>query len=493
MSAHDTLESPRNNTEVVLVFPGKYRAPNAQIPLSLLHVASSVLKQGFKVRILDMRIDDFHEFDLGNPLFVGISAIHDSQIRYGIEFAKKTRAALPNCPIVWGGVHPSILPEQTLSSQYVDIVVRGEGESIIGELAQKLGSGEPLDEVPGLNFKSDGKIKSTPDAPMINLDSIPIDLPYDLFELDEYAPFRAGRFHILTSRGCPHGCAYCYNSVFNKRRWRAKSARHVLDEIQYLINKFPHVKIIDPVDDNFFVDKKRVEDICNGILERQIKVKWRADCRFDYLSTYEKEFIELLQSSGCAELDFGGESGSERLQLLVGKDVRPDQMLTSVSNLKKWAPNIEPYVSWMSGFPTETKDDLKKTLDLMDNMRKENPVTQHFGVFIYTPLTLSPLTESLGPDFRAPETLEEWGNIDVFHFSPPWHTEEYVKKLHAISSVTKYMFYPKVRVREWSFRNRFFFGLLNRMASFRWKHRFFKYPWELKVADVLTKKSRGYL
>ena len=493
MSAHGIFDSPQNSTEVMLVFPGKYRAPNAQIPLSLLHVASSLIKHGFKVRILDMRVNDFHEFDLGNPLFIGISAIHDSQIRYGIDFAKKTRSELPKCPIVWGGVHPSILPEQTLSSPYVDIVVRGEGESIVGELAQKLRSSEPLDEVPGLNFKSGGELKNTPDAPMINLDSVPIELPYDLLDLDEYAPFRAGRFHILTSRGCPHGCTYCYNSVFNKRKWRAKSAAHVLDEIEYIMDKFPHVKIIDPVDDNFFVDKKRVEDICSGILERQIKVKWRADCRFDYLSTYKREFIELLGRSGCIELDFGGESGSERLQLLVGKDVTPDQMLTSVSNLRKWAPNIEPYVSWMSGFPSETSEELEKTLDLMDQMRKENPKTQHFGVFIYTPLTPSALTESLGPDFKEPETLEEWGNIDVFHFDPPWHTKAYVKKIHTISAVTKYMFYPKVRVEEWSLRNRFFYGLLNRMAKFRWKHRFFRFPWELKIADGMTKKSRGYL
>ncbi len=148
-----------------------------------------------------------------------------------------------------------------------------------------------------------------------------------------YPPFRAGRFHIQTSRGCPHGCSYCYNSVFNRRRWRAKSARRVLDEIEYIMSKFPHVKIIDPVDDNFFVDKKRVEDICNGMLDRQIKVKWRADCRFDYLSNYDKEFIELLQQSGCVELDFGGESGSERITMFGRKRCHASQMITSVTIL----------------------------------------------------------------------------------------------------------------------------------------------------------------
>ncbi len=485
--------SCKDKGEIVLVFPGKYRAPNPQVPLALLHVATPLLAEGFSVRILDMRIEDFRTFKLGNPIFVGISSIHDSQISYGLEFAKKTRTESPECPIVWGGVHPSLLPEQTLASQYVDVVVRGEGESIIGELAHKLEGDANLEDVAGITYKWEGKFRSTPDASLINLDSLPIDLPYELFRLEKYPPFRAGRFHIQTSRGCPHGCKYCYNSIFNKRKWRAKSADRVLCEIEHILAKFPNVTIIDPVDDNFFVDRKRVEEICTGLLEREVNIKWRADCRFDYLSSYDKRFIELLERAGCIELDFGGESGSKRIQSLIGKDVTPDQMIESVTNLRKWAPNIEPYVSWMSGFPTETEEDLKKTFDLMDEMHKRNLKTQHFGVFTYTPLSSNPLVDLLGPDFKLPQSLEDWANIDVFHFSPPWHTEQYVKYLHAVSAVAKYAFYPRIRVKEWSLAYRLSYGLINKLAKFRWKHRFFQHPIELKIVDTFTKKSRGYL
>jgi anaerobic magnesium-protoporphyrin IX monomethyl ester cyclase len=492
MSSRNRPGSTRNN-DILLVFPGKYHAPNAQVPLALLHLASPLLHEGFKVKLLDMRIEDFGNFKIGNPLFVGISSIHDSQIPYGIEFAKKLRAESPSSPIVWGGVHSSLMPEETLESQHVDVVVRGEGESTIVNLAHKLEADEPLDEVAGLSFKSKDKIKTTPDVPFIDLNTIPIDLPYNLLRLSEYPPFKAGRFHILTSRGCPHGCSYCYNSVFNKRRWRAKSANRVVEEIEYILRRFPNIKIIDPVDDNFFVDRKRVEDICTGLLEREIRVKWRADCRFDYLSTYNKELVELIQRAGCVELDFGGESGSKRLQLLVGKDVTSDQMLKSVTNLRKWAPSIEPYVSWMSGFPTETEEDLKMTFDLMDKMTEANPKTQHFGVFTYTPLSHNAMTDMLGSNFRPPQSLEDWGKVDVFHYSPSWHSEEYVRKLHTVAAVTKYMFYPKMRVKEWGLGYRLPFEILNRVARFRWKHRFFKYPFELKIADAFTKRSRGYL
>ena len=91
------------------------------------------------------------------------------------------------------------------------------------------------------------------------------------------------------------------------------------------------------------------------IIDRKLDVHWRANCRFDYLATYEKDFLELLEKAGCVELDFGGESGSDRLQQLICKDVTAEEMLESVDNLRRWAPSIEPYVSWMSGFPSRNR------------------------------------------------------------------------------------------------------------------------------------------
>lgn len=118
------------NSEVLLVFPGKYRAPNPQIPLNMLHVAYPLVNAGYQVRVLDMRLDDYRTFKLGNPLFVGIGTMSGFQIRFALEFAKKVRQELPSCPIVWGGVHPSLLPEQTAANPFVDVVVRGEAEPV---------------------------------------------------------------------------------------------------------------------------------------------------------------------------------------------------------------------------------------------------------------------------------------------------------------------------------------------------------------------------
>jgi anaerobic magnesium-protoporphyrin IX monomethyl ester cyclase len=492
LSNSKPLLNANKNKEILLVFPGKYNAPDPQVPLSLLHLASALQQSNYKVRIFDMRTEDYRSLNIGDPLFVGISCMSGLQIGYGIEFAKKVRLEKPFLEIVWGGVHPSLLPEQTAKNELVDIVVRGEGDQTISNLANNLASGKSLEKVKGLSFKNNGNIENTAEADLIDLDTIPVELPYDLLDLDKYPALKAGRIHIQTSRGCPHRCGFCYNILYNNKSWRGKTPKRVLDEIEYLLKKFPNAKVIDPIDDNFFVDKKRVEDICNGILKRGIKVAWRANCRFDYLSTYEPEFLKLLEKAGCAELDFGGETGSERLQQFICKDVNHDQIMQSVENLKKYAPTIEPYASWMSGLPTETNSDLNATFDLMDHMREANPKTQHFGIFVYTPFP-SPVLNQLPPEFKPPQTLEEWGKIDVFQFKPPWHSKKQVARLRAISAVARYAFFPEARINERSFSFKIAYGFVSRMAKYRWRHRYFGFPIDMKIVNYLARKMRGYL
>jgi anaerobic magnesium-protoporphyrin IX monomethyl ester cyclase len=494
--------------EILLVFPGRFKAPDPQVPLQLLHVASALQQAGYRPRIADLRLHDYRSLDIGDPLFVGLTCMSGPQIRYGLEFARRVRAERPGLPLVWGGVHPTLLPEQAAAHDCVDVVVRGESELIVAALADSLAAGrllggdrrqssgggkdEPFDGLKGVTYADDGAIVSTPDAQLIDLDAIPVELPYGLLHLDKYATLQAGRVHMQTSRGCPHRCGFCYNTDFNGRRWRGKSPERVVDEMEALLRRFPHVKIIDPVDDNFFVDRKRAESICNEILRRGVKVAWRANCRFDYLATYDRDFVSLIERAGCMELDFGGESGSVAMQDFVCKEVSAEEMLTSVAHLHEWAPSIDPFVSWLSGLPGETYDDMTKTFDLMDAMGRANPRTQHYGIFLYTPFP-SPLLASLPPEFVPPQSLDEWGEIEVFHFEPPWHTRAYVEKLRTISAVTRYAFYPESRLDEHGPAFRAGYRLMNRAARYRWEHRYFEFPFELRLANEAARRMRGFL
>jgi radical SAM superfamily enzyme YgiQ (UPF0313 family) len=167
-------------------------------------------------------------------------------------------------------------------------------------------------------------------------------------------------------------------------------------------------------------------------------------------------------------------------------------MVQSVGNLGRWAPSIEPYVSWMSGLPGETDEDLAQTFDLMDQLKSVNPKTQHFGIFVYTPFP-SPVMQYLPSEYVPPKSLEEWGSIDVFQFSPPWHSKKRIEKLHTVSAVARCAFYPQSRIKERSLAFKFAYHLINRAARFRWGHRYFGFPVELKIADTVARKFKGFL
>ncbi len=135
------------------------------------------------------------------------------------------------------------------------------------------------------------------------------------------------------------------------------------------------------------------------------------------------------------------------MQEFVCKDVSAAEIVASVENLRRAAPSIDPFVSWLSGLPGETRDDMEQTFDLMDAMGRANPRTQHYGIFLYTPFP-SPLLAALPAEFTPPRSLEEWGAIEVFHFEPPWHSRAYVDWLRAVSAVTRYAFSPESRIAE---------------------------------------------
>jgi hypothetical protein len=125
-------------------------------------------------------------------------------------------------------------------------------------------------------------------------------------------------------------------------------------------------------------------------------------------------------------------------------------------------------------------------------MKEVNPKTQHYGIFVYTPFP-SPVMKHLPAKFNTPETLEDWGNIQVFHFNPPWHTKKQVAKLHTISAVTRIAFYPEARIKERGIAFKATYKVMNKMARYRWRHRNFSFPIELKIIDVVARRFKGFL
>jgi len=184
------------------------------------------------------------------PLCAGLTSITGSQIKYSLEISKFIKAH-SDVPVVWGGIQPTILPEETLSNNNIDIIVMNEGETSFLELVRKLDKKESLHGVKGIRFKENDNVIQNEEREYLDLNRIP-NLPYDLIDIKHYLPLFKGRrtLYMETSRGCVGKCAFCSNIVYNKRQWRAMSAETVLERIKSVYNKYG-INSFYFIDDNF--------------------------------------------------------------------------------------------------------------------------------------------------------------------------------------------------------------------------------------------------
>jgi radical SAM superfamily enzyme YgiQ (UPF0313 family) len=487
--------------DVVLVHPSiALVSGGPYVPGGILSIASFLVDRGYRVKIIDENVGDNVEQELIKSLkdpviCVGISTMTGPQIRNALRASETVRKIDPNVTIVWGGIHASLLPEQTIRNSRVDVVVRGEGEETLLEMATCLEGGRPLGGVKGITFKEKGKVVSTPPREFLDLDSLP-PINYELINLKRYFSFLGGRkraVSIWTSKGCPYRCAFCYNTVFNKQLWRWKKAEKVVEEIEMLVNDYG----IDGLfinDDNFFVNKKRAEGICRGI--KKFSLLCQTECRIDRLLQFDSGFLTLMAESGIKILGLGAESGSQRILDLIKKDLKVGQVLESARVCKKYG--LTPFYSFMMGFPWENQSDLEATLDAIDHIREINPEAR-----IWTPVFVPyPGTElydlCLREGIRLPSSLEEWSTFiwrDISGGFRSWVANPDMIETIMIAST---FFLERFKDRSALIRRErgsqwvkllFRLGgqhLLRQVEGFRWKRRFWGFPVEAKVMRALS-------
>ncbi len=472
--------------KVILILPKTGVDPDKpHAPHSIMALATPLLDAGYKPILIDTRVTPNYRRIIKNnikeTLCVGITTMTGYQIKHGLNEAKFIRGLDPKIPIIWGGVHPTSLPEQTAKNPYVDIVVRGEGEVILPMICKKLEGNKNLEDVPSITYKTKQGIKSNPGTAFMDLDKIKRE-PWHLIDVKKYMRKEMGVdkvLTLLTSKGCPGRCTFCYNYQFNKSKWRGHKAKYVVDEIEFLIKEYG-INGIYFIEDNFFVDKQRVRDICEGIIKRGIKVSLGASCRIDTLSRYEDEFMALLKKAGFNFLFCGVESGSQKILNSIKKGITIEQVLTTTKKLKDY--DITTVFTFMAGFPNETKKDLYMTLDLIDKIKKINPKANISSIFNYTPLPGAEMYKLVVQHgFKEPKKFEDWGSYIFFTSTErlEWLPKKQRKFIRYLSFISRFAFYQEAVER--SFENPFMkiiYKILKQLAAFRWKHRFFKFPIE---------------
>lgn len=477
--------------DVLLIYPD-WRVVTPLFPYSLLPIASALIAAGHGVQVIDARVEDLSEVDMRKFDVFGITSISGYQIAGGLQAARLIRERSPGRPIVWGGVHASTAPEETVRSPLVDIVVRGEGERTFTTLVEALDTSAPLRDLTGLTLIEDGRVISTGDTPFIDLDESPF-LPYHLIKPQLYPQFteKPSRAYYESSRGCPNNCGFCYNKGMHHRKWRPKSAPRVLDELEYIMDLMEPDEIWQ-MDDNFSVSNKRVHEIARGIIDRGLKFEWPMYTRFDLAAEYDGEFLETLKESGCTSMSFGGESGSQRVLDWMGKGITPDMMRQTAALLKEH--DIGCGVMFMTGFPEETEEEARATLDLIDDLVAIYPRLEP-KLTVYTPFPGTALyQDAIQHGFKEPGTLEAWGNYRYGVVDNcPWlkGRRRSTTRTVVFLSVTDF---TQRDLKSQRFRDKKVRYMAQRIlgvsARFRWKHRFFRFGLEFRVLDVVLRKLR---
>jgi uncharacterized radical SAM superfamily protein len=294
------------------------------------------------------------------PDIIGISVL-SVEVASALKISKICKKYNEKCAVVWGGLHPSFLPDDCLKNNDIDFVIRGEGEYPMLALCHALQKGSTLSDVASLSYRQDGEIRHNPRAePVANLDEIPYPAREHVLYPESFDFKSFGS--MIVSRGCPFRCTFCSSRNFWDKKVRFRSPENILKEVAQL-QKTYGTNYIMFWDDSFTINRQIIEKYCKEILGTGIKMNWRTATRADLV---DKELLSLMRKAGCVKLEIGVESGSDRLKKLIEKDVTNEQIKQAFAMINK--SGIGSGAFFMAGFPDETLEDLDQTFRLMKEL-----------------------------------------------------------------------------------------------------------------------------
>ena len=475
--------------KVTLVFPRLKRESNVWAPLPLMALAAPLKEAGFDARVVDARIINPHLPDIleaaGGALYVGLSVMTGLQIRDAVVISRAVKRSFPEIPVVWGGYHASMLPAQVLAEEYVDIVIRGQGQIAATELARRLAGAEggSLDGIPGLCYKRGGEAVIADYPALVDIDQFP-PTPYDVIDTQKYMVHDVATrtMKYFSSQGCPFGCGFCAETSMYGRGWKGFSAQRVVDDLENLV-KNHGVNGIDFADTNFFVSKRRVREICEGIIERGLDLKWAADVRTKQFIEFPEDLQQLIRDAGCRRLLLGAESGSQEALEHIGKQTTVEDTLRVARICNRLG--ITARFTTMFGFPGEPQKDIEATLKMIEGIKAINEDFEVHG-FFFAPYPGAPMyDEAVRLGFVPPAHTEAWADFDLTELHTPWVDPVYKEKVDMIIDFYMPFASPgpelKEKMNAGGTRALAYKGM-HQLATWRVKNREFRAPleWRLK-------------
>lgn len=471
--------------KVVLFYPA-YDGPALGPPLCLLALAGPLLEEGFEVVLVDgvIEADATQRIvrECSDALCLGISVLTGPMITAALNVTRPVKEAYPDLPVIFGGWHPTLSPDQTLANEYVDVVARGQGEMTLLELAQRYQAGQTLHGVAGISFKQDGAVVHNLDRSVAHLSQLPPPA-FHLADHDAYERACGKRkLTYATSVGCPYACHYCTDTVFYHRRFNAYSADHVVKELVDVVYRY-RIDEVALLDSNFPVDVKRAVAIARGIYESGVRFTWTFQASTDFLSRMTDEEVRLMGASGLTHMGFGTESTSEAVLKMMNKR---HQHLNEMYETARKAElgGIRVTFNLIFGYPGETEKDRIETLQTMNDIaRKHRNVG--FSPNIFTPypgIPIWPQLKEMG--VKEPQSLEEWATLPLGRNVLPWLRGAELRRLDRM--LDYFMVNNNIRktMQSSGLAGKCLNALLSKPMQWRMRSKMFFFPWEVWLARV---------
>lgn len=354
-------------------------------PLGLMYIASYAEGHSeHDIEILDTQVEEMKYDDIEReikrrkPDVVGITAFTFTLID-AILTAKIIKKVDEDIKVVLGGPHVNIYPYECINMPEIDYVVLGEGEITFTELIQNLENTKKLKEIKGLVFNDGGRIVNTGLKDfMYDLDALPFPArhltPYKKYysSLAKRSPLTT----MMTSRGCPYKCIFCHRPHMGKK-FRARSAKNVVDEMEECVEM--GVNEFSIYDDTFTIDRQRVINICNEIMDRVLDIGFDIRAR---VNTVDKKLLEKLKKAGCERIHYGVESGNPEILKVLRKGITIEQAKKAFEMTKE--VGIDTLAYFILGSPRETKSEMLESIRFAKEL---DPDFAHFTVMAPFPAT----------------------------------------------------------------------------------------------------------
>jgi len=426
---------------VLFIYPNLYAQVGFNYGIAFL--SAMLKKRGHAISLLNINEKIGYPLDLDrirkdienyNPGIIGFSAV-TNQFQYVIEIAQMIKRHF-TIPIVCGGIHATITPEEVLNSGYFDYLCVGEGEHALLELVEKLEKGENTSSIANIWLKQNSKIIKNKVRPFVNLNSLP-PKDYKIFNFQQMIDAKNGWVGIMSSRGCPFKCSYCFNhqmvkiyktdlKVSTKKLHyiRHHHCESVIEELSTLLNDYNNIRMFIFDDDLFTLNKEYLSSFCREYTKK-INKPFVVN---GHIKFFDDEIAHMLKEAGCEIVKFGLESGSERIRKeVLFRPMKNSEIIKAFEVAHKYGLHTTAFVIF--GLPYETEEDLLMTIKLLAYIK---PGRFRWSIFFpYTNTAAYEISKKGGLiDFEKMRSLSNFTEESCLNFGEQHNL--WIKKLQKV-------------------------------------------------------------